>query len=79
MYNVGAYVPLTMEGTIVVDSVLASCYPSAQHDLAHIAMAPIIWFPKIFEWIFGDENGIQGYVKMAEDLGLWILPKEPVF
>ena len=68
-----------MEGSIVVDGVLASCYPSAQHDLAHIGMAPIRWFPKIFEWIFGDEHGIQGYVKMAEDLGQWILPKEPVF
>ena len=68
-----------MEGTIVVDGVLASCYPSAHHDLAHIVMAPIRWFPEIFEWIFGDKNGIQGYVKMAEDMGQWILPKEPVY
>ena len=45
-----------MEGSIVVDSVLASCYPSAHHDLAHIALTPIRWFPKIFEWIFGDDK-----------------------
>ena len=77
MHYPGAYVPLTMEGTIVVDGVLASCYPSAQHDLAHIVMAPIRWFPKIFEWIFGNENGILGYVKMAEELGLCVIPSKP--
>ena len=68
-----------MEGNIVVDGVLASCYPSAHHDLAHMAMAPIRWFPIIFQWIFDDENRILGYVQIAEDLGLWVLPKEPVF
>ena len=67
-----------MEGNIVVDGVLASCYPSAHHDLAHIAMTPIRWFPKISGWIFGDENGILGYVQMAEDFGLWAIPKEQV-
>ena len=49
----------------MVDGVLASCCPSAHHDLAHMAMAPIRWFPKISEWIFGDENGILGFVRMA--------------
>ena len=78
-YYSGAYVPLTMRESIVVDGVLVTCYPSAHHDLAHIAMTPIRWFPKIYEWIFGDEIGIQGYVKMTEGLGLWVLPKEPIF
>ena len=32
--------PLTEEGNIVVDGVLASCYASFDHDLAHIAMVP---------------------------------------
>ena len=67
-----------MEGTIVVDGVLASCYP-AHHDLAHIAMTPMRWFSKIFEWVFGNENGILGYVKMAEELGLWVTPIKSTF
>ena len=65
-----------MEGSLVVDGVLASCYPSALHDLAHIAMTPIRIFPIIIEWIFGYEKGILGFVMMAEDLGQWVLPKK---
>ena len=68
-----------MEGSIVIDGVLASCYPSAHHDLAHIGMTPIRWFPKIFKWIFGNENGILGMVRMVEELGMWIIPTEHVF
>ena len=63
-------VPLTMKGSIIVDGVLASCYPSVDHDLSHIGMTPICWFPEIIEWIFGDDNGWQNYVKLAEDVGL---------
>ena len=66
-----------MEGNIVLDGVLASCYPSAHHDLAQITMTPIAWLPKIMEGIFGDENGFQGYVRLVEDLSLWVLPKGP--
>ena len=51
----------------MVDDVLSSCYPSVHHDLAHIGMTPIRWFPEILEWIFGDENGILSWVKMAEE------------
>ena len=61
----------------MIDGVLASCYPSAHHDLAQITMTPITLFPNIMEGIFGDENGFQGYVRMVEDLSLWVLPKEP--
>ena len=79
MYYLGAYVPLTMDGSIVVDGVLAFCYPSAHHDLAHITMTPIRWLPQIFEWIIGDDKGIQGYVKMAEALGLRVIPSKPEY
>ena len=32
----GAYVPLTEDGNILVDGVLASCYASFDHGLAHL-------------------------------------------
>ena len=53
----GAHVPLPMEANIVVDGVLASCYPSYNHDLGHIGMMPIQMFPTLLEWIFCDDNG----------------------
>ena len=73
-YFPGAFVPLTHEGNIMVDGVLASCYASTDHDLAHFGMTPIRWFPNIIECIFGVENEFQSYVKFAEDLGKWVLP-----
>ena len=54
----------------MVDGVLASCYPSVNHDLSHIGMTPIRWFPEIIDWIFCDDNGWQNYVKLAEEVGL---------
>ena len=65
----GAYVPLTINGNILVDWVLVSCYPSMNHDLSHFGTTPIRWFPEIIEWIFGDDNGWQSYVKIAEEIG----------
>ena len=74
MVFVGAYVPVTMKGNLVVDGILASCYPSVHHDLAHIGMVHIRWFPKEIEWIFGEDDGIKGYVSIAEDVNGWVLP-----
>ena len=68
---VGAYVPLTMEGDIMVDGVLASCYPSTDHDMAHIAMAPMRWYPQIAEIIFGEYNGYSNYLDLAIEFAKW--------
>ena len=63
-----------MGGNIVVDGILASCHSSTHHDLAHTGMAPIRWFPEIFKWIFGDENGCQAYVNILSDVNSWFTP-----
>ena len=70
----GAFVPLTMEGNIMVDGVLASCHASIDHDLAHIGMMPIIWFPKIMELFFGREDEMSLFVKLAEEAAKWFMP-----
>ena len=70
------YVPLTMEGNLVVDGILASCYPSSYHDMAHLAMTPIRWFPRMIEMIFGDDNGFQALVNILEHVGRSVLPNE---
>ena len=64
----GAFVPVTINGNIMVDGVLASCYPSADHDLVHFVITPLRWFPELTEWIFGEDNGLQIYVEITTNL-----------
>ena len=58
----GAYVPLVNEGNIVVDGVLASCYGSFNHDVAHIIMAPMRWFPGTMEC----DPGKRGWLCLSQ-------------
>ena len=58
----------------MVNGVLASCYASFHHDLAHIAMTPIRWFPEIMLWIFGEDDGFLAYIRINEELGQLITP-----
>ena len=63
-----------MEGNIVVDGVLASCYAVVDHDMGHILMTPLRWFPGMMNWIFGTESETQGYVQVFKHLGEMIMP-----
>ena len=63
-----------MEGNIVVDGVLASCYAFSDHDMIHIGMIPIRWFPELVDLIFGENYGFHEYVKFLQDFGKWLLP-----
>ena len=65
-----------MEGNIVVDGVLASCYASFDHDLAHLVMSPVQWFPEMMQVIFGDDNGSTDYINIMKVLGRWMLPQK---
>ena len=68
-----------MEGNIVVDWVLASCYPSGDHDLAHMIMMPIRYYPEIVEWIFGVEDGFPGFISIAESIGNYVAPYHSLY
>ena len=75
MIFLGAYVPMTREGTLIVNGVLASSYASFDHDIAHIGMTPIQWIPKIVEWLFGEDNGgLLTFVSISKEATKWILP-----
>ena len=69
---------MTMEGDIVVDGVLASCYASAHHDVAHIALTPLRWFPRITKGLMGEDGGFAVYARMAELFAGLFLPVDSV-
>ena len=71
---VGTYAPVTIDGNIMVDGVLASCYAYYDHDLSHFAIIPVQWFPGMMEFIFGWNYGIQGYTGIAESVGRYVVP-----
>ena len=52
----GIWVPLTMEGTLLVDGLLASCYASFSHDLVDLAYAPVKMFPRM---LLDDEESLK--------------------
>ena len=66
IYPLGAYVPLTMEGNILVDGVLASCYASFDHDVQHIVMKPLLWFPSMVDMLLGEEKSMHAYVTILQ-------------
>ena len=76
----GAYVPITNKGNIIVDEILASCYPSSfDHNLAHYGMAPMRWFPDIMHMMFGEDDTLSVFIRINEELGLWMLPYEQLW
>ena len=70
----GAYVPLTLDGNIVVDGILASCYASLIHDLSHISFKPMQWFPNIIQQIFGEDDEAPAFMKTAKEIKKWFMP-----
>ena len=72
----GAYVPLTAEGKIMADGILASCYAGFPQDLAHLTITPMQKFGEVMRLIFGDDFGFPVYVGTAKQLGKLILPDE---
>ena len=64
-----------MDGNIIVDGILTSCYASFDNVLAHIVMTPIRWFPEEAEWIFVEDEGLSVYAKIGMKFGDWALPQ----
>ena len=66
-----------MEGKIIVDGVLSSCYAFfSDHDMAHFGMTPMRWIPGIMQRIFGENNKSPVYGNIIHDVGRWVFPNE---
>lgn len=70
VYRNGAYAPLTESGTIVVDSVLASCYANTNwHSAAHFVFQPLIKFSKFFNvegGLLDDPNSMASRIENSQ-------------
>ena len=52
----GIWSPFTMEGTLLVDGLLASCYASFPHAVSDLAYAPVKMFPRM---LLDDEESVK--------------------
>ena len=67
----GIWTPLTMEGTLLVDGLLASSYASFPHHASELAYAPIKMFSRL---LLDDEqsqhqDGCRQVVKLLKKMG----------
>nr|XP_027807111.1 sonic hedgehog protein isoform X3 [Marmota flaviventris] len=68
----GAYAPLTAQGTILINRVLASCYAVIEeHGWAHRAFAPFRLAPGA-----AATTGIHWYSQLLYQIGTWLLDSE---
>lgn len=82
----GSFAPVTVQGTVVVDEVLASCYAVIQdHDLAHWALAPVrlaYWVSTLLSSsqppVSAQKDGVHWYSKMLYQLGTWLLDSHSI-
>ena len=71
----GIWAPLTMEGTLLVDGLLASCYASFSHALSDMALAPVKMLPRMLlddqESLMadGEREVVKLLIKMGTAIG----------
>ncbi|XP_034562557.1 sonic hedgehog protein A [Notolabrus celidotus] len=82
----GSFAPVTVQGTVVVDQVLASCYAVIEdHELAHWALAPVRlahWVSSLFfsaqPRASAQNDGVHWYSKILYQLGTWLLDSHSI-
>nr|XP_019942763.1 PREDICTED: sonic hedgehog protein [Paralichthys olivaceus] len=82
----GSFAPVTAQGTVVVDQVLASCYAVIQdHELAHWALAPVRLAHWVSSLLFSSQpqasaqkDGVHWYSKILYQLGTWLLDSHSI-
>ena len=63
----------------MVDEVLASCYASGNHDIVHIVVVLVRYFPELTKWIFGGENGFSTHIKIIQHFHKWVIPNNHLY
>merc|ERR1719369_168720 len=70
VYSKGYVVPLTEEGTLLVDDILCSCYASFEHSLSHMILSPARLLPYLLDNEKSQHlDGVRTYVKRMKQIG----------
>ena len=66
----GIWTPLTMEGTLLVDGLLASSYASFPHSTSDLVLAPVKRFPRVLldDETSQHEDGLRDVVKLMKKM-----------
>lgn len=81
----GFYAPLTYEGTIIVNSITASCYALVEsHSTAHAGFMPLRAMYSLRSWFGGQtvapsvsrQNGIHWYAKVLNTIKDYCVPTD---
>ncbi len=70
VYAVGAYAPLTTEGTVIVDGFITSCYAEINYQhRAHAAFAPLRFMYHMLPGMFDstDQEGVHWYANLLRE------------
>ena len=75
----GAYGPVTTEGTIIVDGIVASCYAVVNdHHLLHASFAPLRYLNLFMPGVVGTEQeGLHWYPELLQTVGKYIYMYQP--
>jgi len=67
----GSWDPLTMEGTLLVDGLLASSYASFSHHASDLLLAPVKMFPRLLldDQQSQHEDGCRQVIKLMKKMG----------
>lgn len=86
--NTGVYAPLTRTGTIIVNSILASCYALVDsQSIAHWSFMPMRAISSVNEWFSSSnrlpsisrQSGIHWYAKALYSIKDYILPSDWIY
>ena len=80
--RIGAFAPVTQEGTMIVDSVWVSCYADiVDHDLADSLMSPLKSFYNMAPQMLGERGKhVHGFLKQVlRPIGIRIFGKENLY
>ena len=84
----GVYAPLTLDGTIVVDGIVASCYAVVNSQwVAHLAYAPFRLYTNLKQsvlWLVTSSRadapeGVHWYARILYNVALYVLPKRILY